>query len=191
MKPTVVVAEDELITRVDLVEILEGAGYNVLGQAKDGLEAIDICRKYKPDIAIMDIKMPLLNGINATKTIKEEKIAKCIILLTAYSDDEYVRKAKELGVMSYIVKPFDEKTIIPAIEIAYSKQQEINQTLEELETTMKKLENRKYIERAKGILMEQHCLSEEKGYNLLRKYAMDKRMSIIEVSKIIVNSTKE
>ena len=126
METTVVIAEDELITRMDIGEILEVAGYKVVGLAKDGLEAVDFCRKEKPDLAILDIKMPLLGGLEATKIIKKENLAKCVVLLTAFSDAEYIEKARDLGVMTYLVKPFDESTLIPAIEIALGKQKEMD-----------------------------------------------------------------
>lgn len=191
MEKTVVVAEDELITRMDLAEILQGAGYKVVGMAKDGLDAIELCRREKPDLAIMDIKMPVLDGLEAIKIIKKEKIAKCIILLTAFSDSEYIEKARDLGVMTYLVKPFDESTLIPAVEIALSKQKEMDQIQDELDLISKKLDDRKFVERAKGLLMDKHHFSEDQAYKTLRKLAMDKRMSISKLSRLLIESIKD
>ena len=188
MKPKVVVAEDELITRLDLVEIIEEAGYPVVGQAKDGFDAIEICRKERPDVILMDIKMPLLDGLQATKIIKEENLAKCIVLVTAYSDQEYIKEAKKLGVMNYLVKPFDESTLIPAIEIAASKQEELESIKKKLTETEKKLDDRIVIDRAKGILMDKHKCLEEEAYQSLRKLAMNKRTTLAHISEIIVKT---
>lgn len=188
MKPRIVVAEDELITRLDLVEIIEEAGYPVVGQAKDGFDAIEICRKERPDVILMDIKMPLLDGLQATKIIKEEELAKCIVLVTAYSDQEYIKEAKKLGVMNYLVKPFDESTLIPAIEIAAGKQEELEKIKEKLTETEKKLDDRVIIDRAKGILMDRNHCSEEEAYQSLRKLAMNKRTTLANISEIIVKT---
>ncbi|WP_072470123.1 ANTAR domain-containing response regulator [Urinicoccus massiliensis] len=191
METTVVVAEDELITRMDLAEILKGAGYKVVGMAKDGLDAIEICRREKPNLAIMDVKMPVMDGLEAIKIIQKEKIAGCIVLLTAFSDNEYIEKARDLGVMTYMVKPFDESTLIPAIKVALAKQREMDKIQDELEVISKKLDDRKFVERAKGILMKKHHFSEDQAYKTLRKLAMDKRMSISEISRLLIDSIKD
>lgn len=191
MNLKIIVAEDELITRMDMIEIIEEAGYTVVGQAGDGFEAIEVCRRERPDLAIMDIKMPLLDGIKAAKIIKEENLAKCVILVTAYSDLELINEAKGVGVMSYLVKPIDEKSLIPAIEIAFNKQSEINDVKSELEIIQQKLEDRKIIEKAKGIIMTKRNYSEDESYKFIRSLAMEKRTSIRKISEVIVKSFGE
>lgn len=174
-----------------MIEIIEEAGYSVVGQAGDGFEAIEVCRRERPDLAIMDIKMPLLDGIKAAKIIKEENLAKCVILVTAYSDLELINEAKGVGVMSYLVKPIDEKSLIPAIEIAFNKQSEINNVKSELEIIQQKLEDRKIIEKAKGIIMTKRNYSEDESYKFIRSLAMEKRTSIRKISEVIVKSFGE
>lgn len=191
MNLKIIVAEDELITRMDMIEIIEEAGYTVVGHAGDGFEAIEVCRRERPDLAIMDIKMPLLDGIKAAKIIKDENLAKCVILVTAYSDLELINEAKNVGVMSYLVKPIDEKSLIPAIEIAFNKQSEINIVKSELEIIQQKLEDRKIIEKAKGIIMTKRKYSEDEAYKFMRNLAMEKRTSIRKISEIIVKSFGE
>lgn len=188
--PRIVVVEDELITRVDMVEIIEEAGYDVVGQAKDGFDAIELCRREHPDVVMMDIKMPMLNGLEATKIIREEGLADCVVLVTAYSDKKYIQEAKNLGVMNYLVKPFDESTLIPAIEMACGKQAELDDIKERLGKAEKKLDDRKIVERAKGILMEKNHLSEEEAYQSLRKLAMDKRTTLVNICDIIIKTMK-
>lgn len=126
MTKRIVIADDEPVTRMDLSEILEDAGYNVVGSASDGFDAIELCREFKPDLVLMDVKMPLLNGLKAAKIITEEQLTNCVILLTAYSGQEFIEEAKKnLGVMGYLVKPINDRNLLPAIEIALSKSQQI------------------------------------------------------------------
>jgi response regulator NasT len=125
VKKRIVIADDEPITRMDIREILEDAGYDVVGDVSDGFDAIEICRKLKPDLVLMDIKMPLLDGISAAKVINKEELVDSIILLTAYSDKNFIDKAKDVGVIGYLVKPVNEKSLLPAVEIALNKGREI------------------------------------------------------------------
>lgn len=188
MQKKVLVAEDELITRMDLVEIIRNAGHQVVGEAADGFDCIELCRKHQPDLVIMDIKMPILDGIKASKIILEECLAGCIVLLTAYNDKEYVEEAKKVGVMNYLIKPIDEKSIIPAIEVALSRYEEMKSIKNEMEKLEKKLEDRKTIERAKGIIMKREKISEEQAYQLLRSMSMKKRCSLGKLADIIVQT---
>lgn len=188
MSTRVLIAEDEFITRMDLVEMLEEKGFDIVGQASDGFDAVDICRQKRPDLIIMDIKMPILDGIKAAKIIREENLASCIIFLTAYSDKEYIEEAKKLGVMNYLVKPIEEKSLIPAIEIAISKQNEVNLIQNQLNEAKKKLEDRQVIEKAKGIIMKRDNLTEDEAYSFMRKMSMNKRCSLRKISDIIVQS---
>ena len=184
----ILIAEDELITRMDIAEIIKEAQHNVVGEASDGFDCIELCRKHRPDLVIMDIKMPILDGIKASKIIMEENIAGCIVLLTAYNDKEYVEEAKKVGVMNYLIKPIDEKSIIPAIEVALSRNEEMRAMKSEVEKLEKKLEDRKIIEKAKGIIMHREKISEEEAYCMLRNMSMKKRCSLRTLAEIIVKT---
>ena len=184
----ILIAEDELITRMDIAEIIKEAQHNVVGEASDGFDCIELCRKHRPDLVIMDIKMPILDGIKASKIIMEENIAGCIVLLTAYNDKEYVEEAKKVGVMNYLIKPIDEKSIIPAIEVALSRNEEMGAMKSEVEKLEKKLEDRKIIEKAKGIIMHREKISEEEAYCMLRNMSMKKRCSLRTLAEIIVKT---
>ena len=184
----ILIAEDELITRMDIAEIIKEAQHNVVGEASDGFDCIELCRKHRPDLVIMDIKMPILDGIKASKIIMEENIAGCIVLLTAYNDKEYVEEAKKVGVMNYLIKPIDEKSIIPAIEVALSRNEEMRAMKSEVEKLEKKLEDRKIIEKAKGIIMHREKISEEEAYCMHRNMSMKKRCSLRTLAEIIVKT---
>lgn len=185
MKKTVIIVDDEPITRMDLTEMLEDAGYHVIGQACDGFDAIEICKAQQPDLVIMDIKMPLLDGLKASRILINKDLAKCILLLTAFSDKEMLQEAKDIGVMGYIVKPVDERSLLPAIEIAIAKQEEFNGMRDEIDQMKEQLANRKKIEKAKGLLMDQHQISEKEAYNKIRKLSMDKRCSMAQIADVI------
>lgn len=186
MTKTVVIADDEPITRMDLTEILSEAGYNVVGEASDGFDAVEICRKLKPDLILMDIKMPLLDGLKASKIINNENLAGCIVLLTAYSGKNFIEEAKMAGVMGYVVKPINENSLLPAIEIAISKGNEIKEIKNESLKNKQSLEDRKKIEKAKGILMKHHGLDEKQAYDRIRKISMDKRCQMKNIAEIII-----
>ncbi|CAM2751012.1 response regulator [Hathewaya histolytica] len=189
MNKRIVIADDEPITRMDLREMLETAGYSVVGEASDGFDAIELCRKHKPDLILMDIKMPLLDGINACKRINEDELCDSIILLTAYSDKTFIDRAKEVGVIGYLVKPIDDRALLPALEIALSKGKEFKNVKKEAKTANDKLEARKVIEKAKGIIMKERNTDEEKAYSYLRELSMNKRTSMKEISEIIIMSS--
>ncbi len=191
MYKKVVIADDEPITRMDLKEILEDSGYEVVGEASDGFDAVELCRRYSPDLVLMDIKMPLLDGLNASKIIQEENLADCIVLLTAYSGPEFIEKAKKIGAMGYIVKPVDEKSLIPTLEVAIAKGKEFKKIKTDIEKVNQKLEERKVIEKAKGILMNRDNISEQDAYNTLRKLSMDKRCSMRSIAEAIILSSNE
>ena len=189
MVKRIVIADDEPITRMDLREMLETAGYNVVGEASDGFDAIELCRKHRPDLILMDIKMPLLDGINACKIINEDELSDSIILLTAYSDKTFIERAKEVGVIGYLVKPIDDRALLPAVEIALSKGKEFKTIKKEAKTANEKLEARKIIEKAKGIIMKEKNVDEDKAYAYIRELSMNKRTSMKEISEIIIMSS--
>lgn len=188
MSKKIVIADDEPITRMDIREMLEEAGYVVVGEASDGFDAIEVCKKHLPNIVIMDIKMPLLDGINASKIIIQEGLADGIILLSAYSDTNFVEKAKDAGVIGYLVKPLDNKSLIPAIEVAMAKSNELKEMKINMISIEKKLEARKVIEKAKGILMTQQGISEEEAFSMIRNLSMKKRVTMKDIAGIIIMS---
>ncbi|HOE57831.1 MAG TPA: response regulator [Bacillota bacterium] len=188
MGKKIVIADDEPITMMYLSEMLKEYGYDVAGEAFDGFDAVEICRKYKPDLVLMDVKMPLLDGIKATKIIMNEELSDSVVLLTAYSENEFVEQAKEAGVMGYLVKPIDEKCLLPAIEVAISKGKEIKRIKDDAVKAKEDLESRKIIERAKGMLMKKFKITEEEAYNRIRKLSMDKRCSMMKIAGAIILS---
>jgi AmiR/NasT family two-component response regulator len=184
-RPRVIVADDESIVRMDLREMLESLGYLVVGEAGDGESAIHLSRELKPNIVIMDIKMPGMDGIEAGRMLTEERIAP-VLLLTAYSQQDLVERAKEAGVMAYIVKPFHEADLAPAIEVALRRWQEFRSLEREVEDLKEALETRKLVDRAKGILMDTQGLSEADAFRRIQKTSMDQRKPMKEVAEAIV-----
>lgn len=181
----VVVADDEAIIRLDLKTLLEEMGHEVVGEAADGQKALDLARTLKPDVVIMDIRMPVMDGLDAAKIIAEEKIAP-VVLLTAYSQKDLIERAKEAGVFGYLVKPFQESDLMPAIEIAlarYLEMQELETTVGDLED---KLETRKIVDRAKGILMDKYKMSEADAFRRIQQQSMNQRRSMKEIAEAII-----
>lgn len=181
----VVIADDESIIRMDLKEMLTGLGYLVVGEAGDGLSAVNLGRELKPDLVIMDIKMPDLDGVAAAKILTEERIAP-VLLLTAFSQTELVEGAKEAGVVGYIVKPFRESELVPAIEIALSRFKEFRVLEKEAQSLRDTLETRKLVERAKGILMDTQALKEAEAFRKIQKLSMNTRKSMREIAEAIL-----
>ena len=182
-----VVADNESIIRLDLREMLEDAGHEVVGEAINGRKAVELTRMHRPDLVIMDIKMPEMDGITAARKIADEKLAP-VLLLTAFSQADIVEKAKDSGVLGYLVKPVQESNLFPAIEIALSRWEEMQGMEQELGKLKESLETRKLVDRAKGILMAAHKLSEQEAYRRIQRYAMMKRLSIKEVAEAIVKA---
>ncbi len=185
-KLRILIADDEPITRMDLREILEKIGYDIVGEASDGFDAIELSRALRPDLVLMDIKMPLLNGISAAKCIMDERLSDAVVLVTAYSDDEYIEKAKNCSVGAYIVKPIDEKILIANIELAANKGREELKMLRNYQEMEEKLESRKLIERAKALIMNSHSISEQEAFDHIRSISKKKNMSMKKVAQIIL-----
>jgi two-component system, response regulator PdtaR len=180
----IVVAEDEALIRMDLVEMLGEAGYLVVAQASDGAEAITLVAEHKPDLAILDVKMPILDGISAA----EEIIATCpVLMLTAFSQRELVDRARDAGVMAYVLKPFTINDLVPAIEIAISRHLQMKSLAVEVADLHERLETRKIIDRAKGILMAALDLSEPQAFSWIQKAAMDRRLTMKEVAQAVIS----
>jgi response regulator NasT len=180
----IVVAEDEALIRMDLIEMLGEAGYEVVAQASDGAQAIELVQRHKPDLAILDVKMPILDGISAA----EEIIATCpVLMLTAFSQRELVDRARDAGVMAYVLKPFTINDLVPAIEIAISRHLQMNTLAEEVADLHDRLETRKIIDRAKGILMAALNLTEPQAFSWIQKAAMDRRLTMKEVAQAVIS----
>ena len=186
----IIIADNESIIRMDLKEMLEEAGHIIVAEASNGAKAVELVREHKPDLVIMDIKMPEMDGITAAKIISNEKIAP-VLLLTAFSQKDIVEKAKDSGVLAYLVKPVKEANLFPAMEIAVSRFQEFAELEQELENVKNSLETRKILDRAKGILMDAYNLSETEAYRRIQQYSMSKRKSIKEVAEAIVGASKK
>ncbi|MEO7587448.1 MAG: response regulator [Arachnia sp.] len=190
-RPTrVLVAEDEALIRLDLVELLTDEGFEVIGQAADGEEAVKLARELQPDLVIMDVKMPKMDGITAAEAIAEERIAP-IVMLTAFSQRDLVERARDAGAMAYVVKPFDASDVIPAIEIAIGRFAEIKAIEDELASLEDRFESRKIIDQAKGILQEGLGLSEPEAFRWIQKTAMDLRKSMREVAEGVISHRKK
>ena len=181
----IVIADNESIIRMDLRELLEEAGHQVVGEGANGKKAVELARKLKPDLIILDIKMPEMDGIAAAKIIDDEKIAP-VILLTAFSQSEIVERAKDSGVLAYLVKPVQESNLFPAMEIALSRWQEMQDLEDQLFKVKDSLENRKILDRAKGILMDAYNITESEAFRRIQKYSMSKRKTIKEVAEAII-----
>ncbi|MBS5702602.1 MAG: response regulator [Butyricicoccus pullicaecorum] len=185
----VVIADDEPITRMDIKEILEEKGYEVIGEAADGFDAVELCKAKKPELVLMDIKMPLLDGLSAARIMMEEDVDAAIVLLTAYSEREFIDSAKDLGVSGYLVKPIDEKSLIPSIELAVARSKEMRKLRRDIAKVSERLENRSIIEKAKGRIMERDGLSEQEAYDFIRKLSLEKGMSMRRVAEILLLQT--
>jgi two-component system, response regulator PdtaR len=180
-----VIADDESIIRMNLKETLVGLGYLVVGEAGDGVSVINLARELRPDLVLMDIKMPKLDGIQAAKVLTEEKIAP-VVLLTAYSDRDLVERAKEAGVVSYIVKPFRDAELMPAIEIAMARYAEFLQMDKDIGDLKETLDTRKLVERAKGLLMDTQGLKEAEAFRKIQQLSMNTRKSMKEIAQAIL-----
>jgi len=183
-KVRILVAEDETIIRLDLVEMLTEAGYEVIAQAENGAVAVELAKQHKPDLAILDVKMPEMDGITAAEQII---VLAPVLMLTAFSQRELVERARDAGVMAYVVKPFSINNLVPAIEIAISRHKQMKSLETEVADIYERLETRKVIDRAKGILMKAMNLSEPESFSWIQKTAMDRRISMKEVANAIIS----
>ncbi len=182
---TVVIAEDETLIRMDLAEMLADEGYDVVGQAGDGQKAIELAEELRPDLVILDVKMPVLDGIAAAEAIAGQRIAP-VVMLTAFSQRDLVERARAAGAMSYLVKPFTQSDLVPAIEMAVSRFAEIAELEAQVTDLEDRLETRKAVERAKSILQDQLSLTEPEAFRWIQKTAMDLRMSMRQVAEGVV-----
>lgn len=188
--PRIIVAEDEAIIRMDLIEMLREAGYNVIGEAANGREAISLARHLKPDLAILDVKMPEIDGISAAELIVSEKLA-AVLMLTAFSQRELVERARDAGAMAYLVKPFSISDLTPAIEMALGRYAQIQALEAEVGELGERLEARKLVDRAKGVLMANLGITEPEAFKWIQKAAMDQRSSMSAVSEGVLAHYKQ
>ncbi|MGC4173904.1 ANTAR domain-containing response regulator [Demequina sp.] len=180
-----VVAEDEALIRMDIVETLREGGYDVVGEAANGEEAVALATEHKPDVVVMDIKMPVMDGITAAEHIAKDRLAP-VVLLTAFSQTELVERARDAGAMAYVVKPFTPGDLLPAVEIAASRFTEIRALELEIADINERMDTRKKVERAKGILMEKMKLNEPESFRWIQKTSMDRRLTMREVAEAVI-----
>ena len=187
MSHRIVVAEDEALIRLDLIEMLSESGYEVVGEATNGADAVSLVESLSPDLAILDVKMPILDGISAAQQIQ----GKCaILILTAFSQKELIDRASESGAMAYVVKPFTIGDLTPSIEIAIARFKEIKALESEGADIHERLESRKIVDRAKGVLMKALAISEPEAFSWIQKTAMDKRVSMKSVAEAVLDPAK-
>ena len=181
----VLIAEDEALIRLDLAEMLREEGYDVVGEAGDGQEAVELAEQLRPDLVIMDVKMPRRDGIDAAAEIAAKRIAP-IVVLTAFSQRELVEKARDAGAMAYLVKPFSISDLIPAIEVAVSRFAEVTELEREVADLSDRLETRKLVERAKSLLQARNALSEAEAFRWIQKASMDRRLTMRQVAEAVI-----
>jgi two-component system, response regulator PdtaR len=182
----VVIAEDEAIIRLDLKETLEEEGYEVVGETGRGDEAVQLVRQHQPDIAILDIKMPGLDGLSAAREITTERQA-AVLILTAFSQRDLIERARDAGALAYLVKPFQRSELIPAVEVALGRFKEMRALEDEVKGLEDQLETRRVVDRAKGLLMDQHGLSENDAFNFIQKTAMRERTTMKAVAQKVID----
>ncbi|WP_431044968.1 ANTAR domain-containing response regulator [Streptomyces sp. P1-3] len=186
----VVIAEDEALIRLDLKEMLEEEGYSVVGEAGDGETAVALAQEHRPDLVILDVKMPVLDGISAAERIAADSIAP-VLMLTAFSQRELVERARDAGAMAYLVKPFSKSDVVPAIEMAVSRFAELKALEKEVSDLSQRLETRKLVDRAKSVLQTQYGLTEPAAFRWIQKTSMDRRLSMQQVAEAVIEDAEE
>ena len=184
----IVIAEDEALIRLDLTETLIEEGYDVIGQASDGAEAIRLVAELRPDVAILDIKMPGTDGLTAARSIIDQRLA-AVVILTAFSQRDLIEQARDAGALAYVVKPFHRNELVPAIELARARFDELSEANQRVESLEQQLETRKLVDRAKGQLMDQHGLSEQDAFRFVQTSAMGHRATMREVAEQILDGS--
>ena len=182
----ILIAEDEALIRTDLAEMLAEQGYDVVGQASDGQQAVALAEQLRPDLAIFDVKMPVMDGLAAAEAVGNQRICP-VIMLTAFSQKELVERARDAGVMAYVVKPFSASDVLPAIEVAASRWAELKALESEVADLGERLETRKAVEKAKGVLMKKLKISEAEAFRWIQKTSMDRRLTMREVAQAVID----
>ncbi len=185
----VLVAEDDSLIRMDLVEMLREEGYDVVGEAPNGQIAVDLTESLRPDLVIMDIKMPVRDGIDAATEIAQKRLAP-VVMLTAFSQRDFIEKARDAGAMAYLVKPFSKADLTPAIEVAVSRYRELVALEGEVESVQETLATRKLVDRAKGLLMSRHAMTEPEAFAWIQRAAMDRRTTMKQVAEVVIDNVE-
>lgn len=183
---TVAVVDDEPVTRMDICGMLEEIGFSVAGQASDGFDAIELCRRTRPDVVLMDMRMPVFDGLTAAETICREELAGCVIMLTAFSDKDAVARAAAAGVTGYLVKPIDPNKLLPTIEVACAQAERLRESRKRAEDAERKMREDRFIHKAQKIFANSQGCSETEAYAMMRKMAMNKRTPIFSIAQAIV-----
>ena len=183
---TVAVAEDEPITRMDICAMLEELGFSIAGEASDGFDAIELCRRTNPDIALLDVKMPVFDGLTAAETICRENLATCVVMLTAFSDEDIVARAAEAGVTGYLVKPIDRSKLMPTLEVAYAQALRLRESREEAKKAQRQIAEDREIHKAQKLFARKLRCTETEAYEKMRKMAMDKRVPLYTIAKAVI-----
>ena len=183
---TVAVAEDEPITRMDICSMLEELGFAIAGEASDGFDAIELCRRTKPDIALLDVKMPVFDGLTAAETIGREGLAKCVVMLTAFSDEDIVQRAAAAGVTGYLVKPVDRSKLLPTIEVAYAQALRLRESREQTEKAERRIAEDREIHKAQKLFARKLRCSDTEAYEKMRKMAMNKRVPLSAIARALL-----
>jgi len=188
---TVIIVDDEPITRMDLADMLQELGFDVIGEAADGFDAIELCRSKRPDVVLMDVKMPIFDGLTASETILAENLAGCVVLLTAFNDRDVIERASKAGVTGYLVKPIDQKSLLPTIEVAYAQSQRLKEIRKKAADAERQIRENRQIMKAQQYLAKTQGCSESEAYRQMRKTAMDKRMSIAALAERILQQAAQ
>lgn len=189
MSRTAIVADDEPIIRMDLSQMLEELGFEVLGSAADGFDAVELCRARRPDVVLMDLSMPVFEGLGAAQTIVEEDLAGCVVVVTAFADRELIDRAGAVGVTGYLVKPIEERLLLPTIEVALAQSRRLAQARQETAEARRRLKDRDLIDRAKAILAAEKGIAETQALAQLQRMAMDKRCSLVYLARAVVEKS--
>lgn len=188
MTTTVVIAEDEAIIRLDLKETLEEEGYEVVGETGRGDEAVELVRELEPDLAILDVRMPGLDGLSVAREIAADRKS-AVLILTAYSQRDLIEQARDAGALAYLVKPFQRSELVPAVEIALGRHREMRALHDQTQSLEEQLETRKLVDRAKGVLMDRHDMSESDAFDWIQKRAMDNRVKARDIAAQVIDGT--
>lgn len=183
---TAIVVDDEPITRLDLSQMLEEMGFTLVGEAADGFDAIELCRRHHPDVVLMDIKMPVFDGMTASETIISEDLCGCVVMLTAFQDRELIDRASRIGVTGYLVKPVEERLLLPTLEVALAQAARLRQAKQEAGEMKRRMEEQKLVGRAKALLAKKENIPEGEAYRRLQQLAMEKRTPLASLCRAVV-----
>lgn len=188
---TVVVVDDEPITRIDLSQLLTELGFGVVGSAADGFDAVELCRALHPDVVLMDIKMPVFDGLTASETIIQQGLAGCVVLLTAFSDKEFIERAAQAGIGGYLVKPVEERLLLPTLEMAIAQARSLKLAQRETQDIKRQMQETRQLERAKAVFAREKGISEAQAYRELQQLSMNKRRPLAEIAQAVLCQSSE